>query len=597
MVATKKHKIAKMNTDKGYGIQPEQMEGTELSDPRHPQSSDAPRTAPAGVFHPRFALPVLALLVFLGAMYWAKSRDPFERVWFSLKTPSHGAVKGIAVLPKTVRPCPVVIYLHGSGGTLMNDGNELRQMAELGMAAVGLEYNQVNQEGFDEEVVALQDYIKQQSWALTNATAWVGLSLGAQRTLTFILNHPEVQPQLLVRMSGGWIPELDEKFKVQDPKSKVDGGNPSAYGGGYVIGCPVLLVHGEKDEVFPAQDARRLAELLKAHGISVTTKILPGRGHTFEPDRALVTRLMGEYCKAMLTPKEPFNGVKERRVWPFWVYFTPAFLWAGFWFYIKNGHKKAQEAQKTGGALCGMSFGQRRAGGGRSEWEKALRWGALGLAVLAVADTAIHWIPPHLVVSQRTLEIARKWLAPPKWKDDFETLAAKSIWDGQQLKTLLDCAELANYNRNELINWRIDDGIYRDYVLSPMIDSETEKLNPDTLKRGHQTGEELNWRRALWESFYPRIRHQQSPEEAAEIVGRYLRERVTIVPNGRSAPGVESIWKRQVADEKGFEIIYVAALRSVGIGARLNPTGKAEFWIGDKWLAAPRPAAASFLWQ
>ena len=77
---------------------------------------------------------VLVLLLFLGALFWAKEQDPFSRKWFTLKTADHGSVKCVAVLPKPMRQYPVIIYAHGSGGTLMNDGNDLRQMAELGLA-------------------------------------------------------------------------------------------------------------------------------------------------------------------------------------------------------------------------------------------------------------------------------------------------------------------------------------------------------------------------------------------------------------------------------------------------------------------------------
>jgi hypothetical protein len=60
-------------------------------------------------------------------------------------------------------------------------------------------------------------------------------------------------------------------------------------------------------------------------------------------------------------------------------------------------------------------------------------------------------------------------------------------------------------------------------------------------------------------------------------------------------PGIESIWKHQITDANGFETIYVAALRSVGVGVRLKAAGQAELWTGDKWQNAPRPLASSFL--
>jgi dienelactone hydrolase len=126
------------------------------------------------------------------------------------------------VLPKTVAgPLPVVVYLHGSGGSLLGDGNELRQIAEMGLAAVGMEYEEKTEsrkqkaeietpstgglrerteDGFDAQFSALLDYLRRQPWADTNRMAWIGFSLGAQRSLSFALRHPDLQPKLLVRL-------------------------------------------------------------------------------------------------------------------------------------------------------------------------------------------------------------------------------------------------------------------------------------------------------------------------------------------------------------------------------------------------------------
>jgi len=93
----------------------------------------------------------------------------------------------------------------------------------------------------------------------------------------------------------------------------------------------------------------------------------------------------------------------------------------------------------------------------------------------------------------------------------------------------------------------------------------------------------------LWENFYPRIRREQSPEATAETVVRFLRERVTIVQETDFPTTVAEIWQRQIANERGFETVYVAALRSVGVPSRLSPQGHAEFWTGSAWQAAPRP--------
>lgn len=215
----------------------------------------------------------------------------------------------------------------------------------------------------------------------------------------------------------------------------------------------------------------------------------------------------------------------------------------------------------------------------------ALRWLAVVLAVLALAETAIHLVLPQLAVSDKTLSIARRFLIQPNERADFEFLAGEPVWPGEQLKTLLDHVKLSRYNR-DLVNWQSDDKIYRDYVLSPVIE-------PSTAGTGQPV--DMNWRRLLWEEFYPRIRHESSPENAAQIVVRHLRGRITIVPQASPSHNVPDIWLKQAADEKGFEVAYAAALRSVGVPARLDKAGQVELFAAGQWKPTPQPVISVFL--
>lgn len=101
---------------------------------------------------------------------------------------------------------------------------------------------------------------------------------------------------------------------------------------------------------------------------------------------------------------------------------------------------------------------------------------------------------------------------------------------------------------------------------------------------------DFSWLRPLWEGFYPRTRHESSTGDAAQIVVRHLRERVTIADIPNPPRKVPTIWLRQITDEAGFEMIYVAALRSVGVPARLDVNGRTEFWDGGQWSVAPQSA-------
>jgi predicted esterase len=241
----------------------------------------------ARLLTPLWSFPILTFLLFLGALFWAKEEDPFSRKWFTLETVDRHSVKYVAVLPKPIRRYPVIIYAHGSGGNLMNDGNDLRQMAELDLATISLEYSQTNETAFAAQLEALLHYLGRQTWADTNAIALVGFSLGANRMFDFVLEHPDLQPQLLVLLSGGGLDHLTPNHK---PATELH--------------CPVLLVHGEQDEFFPISDTKRLTSVLQTNGLPVELKIIPSAPHSMEPEREVIFRCIGEYCLTHLIGKD-----------------------------------------------------------------------------------------------------------------------------------------------------------------------------------------------------------------------------------------------------------------------------------------------------
>jgi dienelactone hydrolase len=490
-------------------------------------------------------IPVLVALLFLGALAWAKEHDPFVRKWFTLTISNHESFQCVAVLPKPMRRYPVVIYAHEAGGDLLYDGAALRRMAELGLATISLEYDQANETAFATQFEALFRYLDQQKWANTSAVAWVGFNLGADRMLGFILQHPERQPKLLILLSAAGLPEGQINSHLKS------------------LHCPVLLVHGERNELFSLADIKRLASVLQTNGTPVEQKVVSGASYEMATERGVVFRCIGEYCWSHLAGKDAWQNYRslaqrQAEASPLWLFFVPAAAWAGGALLWSPRRKDAS----PGKIKLGRS-------------EIALRWLAVLLVAWALAETAIHLVTPHLPVGSATLSIARRYLVQPKERADFEYLTAQSIWDGQQLKTILEHVELANYNRNS-VNWQVDDKMYQDFVLSPVITGND--------------GEQLNWRRSLWEEFYPLIRHEASLEDAASVVVRHLRERVTISTGPDLPREVSTIRLMQVADEVGFEVIYVAVLRSVGVPARLDVGGHATFWSDDKWKTAPQPA-------
>jgi hypothetical protein len=219
----------------------------------------------------------------------------------------------------------------------------------------------------------------------------------------------------------------------------------------------------------------------------------------------------------------------------------------------------------------------------RRFWLKvSFKSGVLLMGIGALFLTLVHAGLPQLEANAWTLAGARKWLVRGELKEDFDFLAVygESDWHRYRLAALLQNVELSDLQRRQFYA-NLDKPTYQNYILSPEIDVLPLQ--------------ELNWRRTLWEYFYPRVRHLNAPGAAAQIVVRLLRERVEIEPTSGPEVGVETIWREGVTDEKGFDRIYVAALRAVGIAARLDGKAWAEIWNGTNWEPAPRPLMISFL--
>ncbi|MCG0238005.1 MAG: prolyl oligopeptidase family serine peptidase [Firmicutes bacterium] len=67
------------------------------------------------------------------------------------------------------------------------------------------------------------------------------------------------------------------------------------------IPCPVLLLHGDRDEVIPESQSRRLAERLRALGKPCTYRCYPGRGH-FLPARRVWEEAIFPFLDELLRP-------------------------------------------------------------------------------------------------------------------------------------------------------------------------------------------------------------------------------------------------------------------------------------------------------
>jgi transglutaminase-like putative cysteine protease len=190
------------------------------------------------------------------------------------------------------------------------------------------------------------------------------------------------------------------------------------------------------------------------------------------------------------------------------------------------------------------------------------------LAIVAGLQAGVHLILPRVKASSHTVALAQKFLVQRSERRAFDQLAALPIWNGQRIGSIVEHAHLAQYNR-QIINWQIDESIYRDYVLDPRVNTKADGA--------------LDWRRMLWESCYPRIRREERAEAAAEVILRHLRERITVRKGEGWPVEVSLAWEKQITSPRGFAGLYTSALRSCGVPARLNAAGQAEGWNGSEW--------------
>ncbi len=139
-------------------------------------------------------------------------------------------------------------------------------------------------------------------------------------------------------------------------------------------------------------------------------------------------------------------------------------------------------------------------------------------------------------------------------------------------RAVMNYIELAKYNSG-LVNWNVNPPEYWNYVLSPIL---TKDAKP-----------ELKWRRILWTTLYPKVRKANSPAEAAAILVQELREEVEVSDGQSRGFDFDSVWQSRRTDRGGFECLYVAALRAIGVSARLSEDGIAEIYNNGEWNAAP----------
>jgi len=243
------------------------------------------------------------VLLFLGALFWASAQDRSVTKWLTFETAEHDSFQCVTVRPKATRPCPVVVYARDSAGGLMSNGKDVRQMPEFGLAVVCLEYNRKSAGVFSNKMDVVLKYLESQSWADTHAMAWVGFGDCANQMLSYAVQYPDSQPRLIIQLnSSGFadfiLDRMARKAGIESPV--VSAGFDSAKWGH--LHCPLVFVHGDRDEVSALDKTRQFVAVLQANGVSAVRSLCfsdsyqtpgawPSKASTLKPPLVVVATI------------------------------------------------------------------------------------------------------------------------------------------------------------------------------------------------------------------------------------------------------------------------------------------------------------------
>ncbi len=486
---------------------------------------------------------VLAAAVLATAIVWAGARDPFHRVSFSVSSPNSGRLAALAVMPAGKGPFPVAVYVPGAGTNFLSCGNTLRTMAELGLAGVTCEFHASDQAGFELEMRNLLQAVSRFNWANSNAIAWMGNDTGAQRMLDLLARDGQCQPAAVACVGMLCPHQLSALTNAASGPRQPP-----------VLSSRFWLAQGDHDDEFTAEDSRRIAAVLRAHGGNVRFAGLQGLTHNLDGNWALLSRISGEFFAAGFGVASPTRVNVRHGLWFYWLPVFCLFL------------------------IMAVRFPSRAGRAAAPPGSRSLRLLVLLLIAIACVETTAHWVLPRMRVSSGTIRVARRLLVQSALRPDFDWLVQSNRARDRMIGELVDNVELAGLQQS-LLGVSLETSDYRQFILSPWVDD--------------QTGGDLRWRRALWETLYPRIRRVTEVRQAAEIISRSLRERISITSSDSRRTEISEIWARGTADPSGFQRIYVAGLRAVGVPARMNGLGSAEILEGGEWKAAPQPIVLS----
>lgn len=501
----------------------------------HPSS----HASPSQPFRPATWKPVvLLLLVLMGILACNTLRIPFTARLHRVAIPSGEGFSLCELTPKTSEIRGEVLYWHGRGDSLWRNGRRLRSLIRQGFKVYCFEDLHLHENLHPEVTATVVRWWRNQVSKGSAPTLWWTVSRGTQRSLDWLLDHPEDMPDGIVGLAPGWPTRWGLPPSIQG-RSKP---KPNEFIPGAFQDCHVLLVQGGRDEVSRLSDSMCLAHRLLQAGAIVDFFEIPEADHIFNGHITQMLHGAGEWwnepSSSLALTSKGTKGTLRGLAW------IGILLMLGLIF---------QRVKARAGSLVPTNF-----------QEKTLATAAFLTCLLGLGWTAFEYGLP----------------ADHPWAASLvQGTAARRAWNhvvvheaGQdRARDWTDAAELPEYRGPFLYNAREEP--WWNHVVS-------SSISP-SLAPSHR------WRRPLWEWFYPRVRQARSAEEAAEWVIQELRERMSISRDEARKPDILEWWISGKIHPDDWPVLCVAALRAATVAARLNPQGQAEYHDGAHWRPVP----------
>lgn len=204
---------------------------------------------------------------------------------------------------KTDSNAPIVLIFHGNGENLetMRMGGLLHQFMNLNVHFLAVDYpgyGLSNGRSSEENIIAAANAAF--NWILTNFGSnpkiIFGWSLGAAVAIQTVANHPNQIEGLIAVSPWTSLPEVAAGHYPRFLVNSLVKENYNSVEVAKEIKCPVLLIHGERDNIIPFSQGEKVAQATES---SVRWVPVPNAGHNDIFSREIVWEEIASFINSV----------------------------------------------------------------------------------------------------------------------------------------------------------------------------------------------------------------------------------------------------------------------------------------------------------